>query len=127
MEKIKEFEDLEVWKEAHHLALEIYRITKHFPKEELYGLTSQLRRAAVSISANISEAFGRYHFKEKVNFYLNSRGSVSEVQNFLILARDLGFIDTQTCRKLVQKGSEISQLLNGLIRSIRKSFQHWNR
>lgn len=78
--------------------LAIYRITQDFPKEETYGVTSQLCRAASSITANIAEGFARYHFKDKIRFYYQSRGSAAEVQNFLILAKDLGYIDVETCK-----------------------------
>ncbi|MEK7067831.1 MAG: four helix bundle protein [Patescibacteria group bacterium] len=86
-ERIKNFYDLEAWRKAHQLVLEIYKITKFFPKEELYGIISQLCRAACSITANIAEGFARYHFKDKIRFYYQARGSVAEVQNFLILAK----------------------------------------
>ena len=84
---IRNFYDLDAWKKGHLLVLEIYRITDSFPKNETYGVVSQLRRASSSITANIAEGFARYHFKEKIKFYYNSRGSVAEVQNFLLLAK----------------------------------------
>jgi len=87
--KINNFYELDAWKKGYILVLEIYKITKEFPKEELYGIVSQLRRAASSITANISEGFARYHYKDKVRFYHQARGSAAEVQNFLILASDL--------------------------------------
>ena len=92
MQKINNFYELDAWKKGHELLLVIYKITKSFPKEEVYGLTSQIRRAAVSITNNIAEGFSRYHYKEKSNFYYNARGSVSEVQNLLIVAKDVGYI-----------------------------------
>jgi len=115
---IKNFYDLDAWKVGHELVLEVYRITKTFPKEELYGIVSQLRRAASSITANIAEGFARYHFKDKARFYYQARGSVAEIQNFLLLAKDLGFIDLETCKVLGEKGNEVARLINGLIRSI---------
>ena len=81
-ETIKNFYQLNAWKKGHELVLEIYKITNSFPKEERYGVISQLRRASSSVTANIAEGFARYHFKDKIRFYYNSRGSVSEVQNF---------------------------------------------
>ena len=89
---IKNFYDLEAWKKGHALVLSIYKITESFPKEETYGIISQLRRASSSITANIAEGFARYHFRDKIRFYHNARGSVAEVQNFLLLAKDLKFI-----------------------------------
>jgi len=100
------------------LVLEIYKITKEFPKDELYGIISQLRRAASSITANIAEGFARYHFKDKVRFYYNSRGSVAEVQDFLLLSRDLNYINSKTCSELNNKCDTVGRLINGLIRSI---------
>ena len=78
--KINNFYDLEAWKISHGLVLEIYKITKSFSKEEMYGITSQIRRAASSITANIAEGFARYHFKDKIRFYYQARASVAEVQ-----------------------------------------------
>lgn len=118
---INNFYDLNAWKKGHLLVLEIYRITENFPKEELYGIVSQLRRASSSITANIAEGFSRYHFKDKIRFYYNSRGSVSEVQNFLLLAKDLKYIDLETCKTLGEKANEVGKLINGLIKSIDKN------
>lgn len=118
-EKIKNFYDLEAWKKGHRLALEIYKITKDFPKEEKFGIIDQLRRAVSSITANIAEGFERYHFNDKVRFYYQARGSVAEVQSFLLLARDLGYIDAKTCENLIKDADGARQLINGLIRSIR--------
>lgn len=118
--KIVKFYDLEAWQKAYELVLEIYKITKLFPKEELFGMTSQLRRAAASIAANIAEGFARYHYKDKVRFYYQARGSVAEVQTFLLLAKDLKYIDLEICKYLGEKCNEAGKLINGLIRSIEK-------
>ena len=118
--EVRNFNDLEVWQKAHHLTLEIYKITKDFPKAEIFGITNQLRKAASSISANISEGFERYYPKDKSRFYYQARGSIAEVQNFLLLARDLGFIDNQTFQGLYEQANSTRQLLNGLIRSTSK-------
>lgn len=115
---IKNFYDLEAWKVSHDFALEIYKMTKDFPKEELYGIVSQMRRAASSVTANIAEGFSRYHFKDKIRFYYQARASISEVQNFLLLAKDLGYIDFEKCKIAGEKGNNSRQLINGLIRSI---------
>jgi len=119
-EKIKDFYDLDAWKKAHKFVLEVYNITRKFPKEELYGITSQLRRAAFSITANIAEGFSRYHYNDKIRFYHNARGSVSEIQNFLFLAKDLSFLIDKEFKYLFDFGEEINKLINGLIRSIEK-------
>ncbi|MFA6551345.1 MAG: four helix bundle protein [Patescibacteria group bacterium] len=115
--EINNFYDLEAWKKAHRLVLDIYKITGAFPKDELYGMISQLRRAVSSITANIAEGFARYHFKDKIRFYYQARGSIAEVQNFLIIAKDLAFISLEECKTLGEKANEARRLLNGLIRS----------
>ena len=116
--KIKSFVDLEAWQIAHKFALEVYRLTKGFPKEELYGIVSQLRRAALSITSNIAEGFSRYHYNDKIRLYYNSRGSISEIKNCLILSRDLKYITDDICREILDFAERILRLINGLIRSI---------
>jgi len=115
---INTFEDLETWQNSHKFVLEIYRITKGFPKDELYGLVSQLRRAALSVTSNIAEGFSRYHYNDKIRFYYNARGSISEVKNCLILSRDLKYIIKEECRALLVEAERVLRLINGLIRSI---------
>lgn len=117
---INNFTDLEAWNKAHLLVLDVYKISKNFPKDELYGITNQLRRAASSVTANIAEGFARYHFKEKIKFYYNSRGSVAEVQDFLLLAKDLNYINEKECNELFDRCNEVGRLVNGLIKSIEK-------
>jgi len=117
-ETIKNFYDLNAWKQGHQLVVKIYKITESFSKEELFGIVSQLRRSASSITANIAEGFARYHFKDKIKFYYQARGSVAEVQNFLLLSRDLQLIDSITCVKLGKASKDVEQLINGLVRSI---------
>lgn len=121
--EIKKFYDLTAWKQAHELVLGIYKITKNFPKEEQFGVTSQLRRASSSITANIAEGFGRYHFKDKIRFYYRSRGSATEVQDFLLLTKDLEYITREECKTLGEKLNEIIKLINGLIKSINRNSQ----
>ncbi|MEK9131650.1 MAG: four helix bundle protein [Patescibacteria group bacterium] len=113
--KIKEFTDLNAWRENHNLVLEIYTISKLFPKEELFGLTSQMRRAAVSITSNIAEGFGRHGYKEKIQFYYLAQGSLTELKNQLILVRDIRYITTQTFEKIIAQMNIAHQLLQGLI------------
>jgi len=115
--KINKFTDLEVWKEAHKLTLVIYQITNNFPKSELYGLTSQLRRAAVSIESCIAEGFSRYHYKDRLRFYYDARGSISEVQSQLITARDLKFIKEKQFDDIFNQTEKTGIILGGLIRS----------
>ncbi|MCM8779443.1 MAG: four helix bundle protein [Candidatus Omnitrophica bacterium] len=117
---INTFEDLEAWQVSHRFILEIYRITKEFPKDELYGLVSQLCRAALSITSNIAEGFSRYHYNDKICFYYNARGSVSEVKNCLIVSKDLKYIKKEGCQILLGDAERMLRLINGLIRSIGK-------
>jgi four helix bundle protein len=122
---IRNFYDLDAWKKGHLLVIEVYKITADFPKEETYGVKSQLRRAASSITANIAEGFARYHFKDKIKFYYNSRGSAAEVQNFLFLAKDIGYIDAKVCKMLEEKISEVGKLINGLIKSTEEQINNY--
>ncbi len=91
MEKSKDFIDLIVWQKAHQFVLKVYEVTAKFPKDELYGLTSQFRRAAVSIAANIAEGFVKKGFADKVRFYNIAQGSLKECQYYIILAKDLKY------------------------------------
>lgn len=104
----KQFEDLVVWQKAHEFALAVYRLTESFPKSELYGLTAQLRRAAVSIAANIAEGFKKSGKIDKARFMNTSQGSLEECRYYLILARDLGYAQTQELKSLLE---EVSKLL----------------
>jgi four helix bundle protein len=115
---IQTFKDLDVWKQGHVLVLEVYRHTQSFPSHELFGLTSQLRRAAVSITSNISEGFGRQGEKDKAHFYVIAKGSLYEVQNQLQVAHDLGYLTDDTHVEIERACTRVAQLLHGLIRSI---------
>lgn len=119
--KIKSFTDLNAWKEAHRLVLQIYKITKDFPKEEMFGLTNQIRRAVISITSNIAEGFSRNSYKEKVQFYAISLGSLTELQNQLLAARDIGYLSNDKFKIIADQTVVTSKLLNGLIKSA-KSF-----
>lgn len=114
--KIKNFTDLNVWKEGHKLVLMIYKTTKQFPHDELFGLTNQLRRAVVSITSNIAEGFSRYSYKEKSQFYSMALGSLTEVENQVIIAYDLKYISNQEFEDLAERIVTVSKLLNGLIK-----------
>lgn len=118
--KINKFEDFRVWQLSHKLALEIYRITKFFPKEELYGLISQLRRAASSVPANIVEGYYRNTTKELVRFIFNARGSAGEVTYFLILAKDLGYLNIDSYKSLREEYESLIRQLNALIKGLNK-------
>ena len=113
--KIKSFTDLHVWKEGHLLVLDIYRLTKKFPKEEQFSLTNQLQRAAISFTSNIAEGFNRSSWKEKSQFYSISFGSLSEIQNQLLIAKDLGYIPNSTFQSIAKRTVDISKMTNALI------------
>ena len=115
MSTIKSFEELPVWKDARKFTSKIYNITNKFPKEELYGLTSQIRRATISIMSNIAEGFDRRSDKELSNFLSMSRASSSEVQNDLYIALDLNYISQTEFNQLYQEAKKIAKQINGLM------------
>lgn len=117
---IKSFTDLETWKEGHRLVLVVYALTKCFPKEELFGLVSQMRRCVVSITSNIAEGFSRGTFKDKMQFYIIAEGSVTELHNQLIVARDVGYISEIQFDRVITNLVTVHKLLNGLIRSCKR-------
>ncbi|MFA6295952.1 MAG: four helix bundle protein [Patescibacteria group bacterium] len=114
--KIKSFTDLNAWKEAHVLVIMIYKITKTFPKDELFGLINQLRRCAVSITSNIAEGFSRPTYKEKIKFYYTSLGSVTELQNQILVARDIEYLSNKDFQKIANQSITVHKLINGLIK-----------
>lgn len=114
-EASRTFRDLIVWRKAHEFVLAVYGYTKEFPKHETYGLASQLRRAAVSIPANIAEGFRRRGNADKVRFLNIAEGSTEECRYYLILAQDLGYGETETMMRTLE---EVSRLLNAYGRSI---------
>jgi len=116
---MRDFRQLRDWAKAHNLALEIYRTTHHFPKEELYGLTNQLRRAAASIPANIAEGFGRGGNAEIARFLQIGMGSAYEVEYHALLARDLGFLKEETYNRLSSQIIEVKRMLATLIHKVR--------
>ena len=114
---IHHFTHLIAWQKNHQVVLKIYSLTRQFPKEELFGLTSQIRRAAASITANIAEGYGRYHSKDRIKFYLYARGSNTELQNHIILANDLGYISDDEFNALKVKVFEGYKIICGSIKS----------
>ncbi len=117
MQKIQSFTDLNAWKEAHILVLNIYKETKRFPDDEKFGLTNQMRRAAVSITSNITEGFSRKGTKEKIQYCYLALGSLTELQNQLVISRDIGYISNTDFQLLAEKSIIVSKLINGLIKS----------
>jgi four helix bundle protein len=115
MEPAKNFTDLIVWQKAHLFVLAAYKYSSNFPKEEIYALTSQFRRAAVSIAANIAEGFKKKSNKDKIRYYNISQGSVEECRYYLILAKDLRYGENI---QLANQIEEVSKILDAYIKSI---------
>ena len=116
---MKDFRQLKVWEKAHQLALAVYKVTKGFPKEELYGLTSQIRRSNMSIPTNIAEGCGRNTDAEFARFLQISMGSASETEYQLILARDLEFLTKEAHEKLHMGVEEVKRMLASLLKTLR--------
>lgn len=116
MGKIQFFTDLDAWKEGHVLVLMIYKVTKKFPKEELFGIISQMRRCAVSITSNVAEGFSRQSYKEKAQFYSMAQGSLTELQNQLIISRDVLYLSSEEFNDLMKQSVRVHKILNGLIK-----------
>jgi four helix bundle protein len=116
---MRDFRKLKVWEKAHHFTLQVYRISKTFPSEERFGLTVQLRRAAVSIPTNIAEGCGRGSDRELARFMSIAAGSASEVEYHLLLACDLTYIQDERHREPNQQVNEIKRMLNSFIQQLK--------
>ena len=112
----KSFRDLVVWQKSHELVIQIYSLSKAFPKEESYGLTNQLRRSAVSVPANIAEGFNRSGKADKIKFLNYAVSSLEESRYYIILAKDLGYVDGQDMEAQLE---EVSKLLNSYMKKVR--------
>ena len=117
-QKIRRFTDLIAWQKSHKLVLEIYRFTNSFPSHEQFCLTSQLRRCGVSASSNIAEGFSRRTIKDKSHFYTMALGSVTEMQNQIFIARDIGYITREDADNIFKQTEEVYLLLRGLDRGL---------
>lgn len=115
-EPLRSFTQLIAWREGHKLVLEIYKITKEFPKDELFALVNQMRRCVVSITSNIAEGFSRKSYKEKSQFYAMALGSVTELQNQLLVARDVGYITSGKFNQIAALTVTVNKLVNGLVK-----------
>lgn len=120
MTKIKTYKDLMVWQKSHNLTLLIYKITEDYPKSELFALTSQTRRAAVSVPANIVEGFRRQSLRDSINFYNTADASLEELKYHLLLAKDLNYISIDKYNFITQKAEETGKLLTRWLQSQRK-------
>ena len=118
---MKDFRSLKVWEKAHAMTLTIYKSTESFPKQEMYALTSQLQRAAVSIPANIAEGCGKDSDAELKRYFLISMGSASELEYLLLLAYDLGYLPENTFQSMTSDLVEIRKMLNAFIQKLKAS------
>jgi four helix bundle protein len=116
---MKDFRKLKVWEKSHYLTLSIYKLTKEFPKDELYGLTNQMRRASYSIPTNIAEGCGRDSQVELARFFTLAMGSSSELEYQLILARDLNYIEEEAYQAVLSELVEFRRMLNAFIQKIK--------
>ena len=117
---MRDFRNLQVWEKAHMLTLDVYKATASFPKDELYGLTSQIRRSSASIPTNIAEGCGRNGDAELSRFMTISMGSASELEYQLLLARDLGYLIQGNYPELHEKVTEVKRMLAGFIKTLKK-------
>lgn len=120
MEKVKTHKDLDVWRRAIEFTTEIYKITKDFPEDEKYGLVIQIRRASVSIASNIAEGAARHSHKEFMQFLYTALASASEVETQLIISKNLGYLDESDFTKFGSDVNDISKMLFGLIKYLRR-------
>jgi four helix bundle protein len=116
---MKSFKELQVWQKAHGMTLNVYRVTREFPKDEMYGLTSQLRRSAASVGANIAEGCGRRSDGEMCRFLQIARGSASEIEYHLLLARDLRYLAERDFQELSKQADEVQRMLTALMQRFR--------
>lgn len=117
---LKNYKELQVWRRAYQLCLEIYRLTKYFPQDERYGLTSQIRRAAVSVPSNIAEGYGRKTTNEYIQALYIAYGSTCEIETQTLLVGDLKYIDKEELQKLMVDIGDVERMLKGLINSLQR-------
>lgn len=115
---MRDFHELKVWEKAHRLVVSVYQVTHGFPTAERFGLTLQVRRAAISVPSNIAEGCGRASERELARFLDIAAGSTSEVEYHLLLARDLGYVDEDTAHKLSRQVSEVKRMLSAFIQKL---------
>ena len=118
---MESFTDLIAWKKGMELVQDVYRLSNSFPREELYALTAQLRKASTSILANTAEGFGRFTYADKANKYTIARGECAEVQAFMWIAASLGFIKQENAEEIVKKAQEVGRILSGLITACKRT------
>jgi four helix bundle protein len=121
---MRNYRDLQVWLKSYELSLELYRLSRSFPREEIYGITSQLRRAAVSIGANLAEGCGRRTNAEMGRFVRIAMGSASELDHHLLLCKDLGFLRDEDYKRTARSLTEVRKMLGGLLDSIESELEY---
>jgi four helix bundle protein len=124
---MRNYRDLQVWNKAHHLTLELYQISRQFPREEVYGITGQLRRAAVSIGANLAEGCGRRTSAELARFVRIATGSASELDYHLLLSRDLGFMKDEDFTRSAAALTEVRKMLTSFLNSVEEQIETQSR
>jgi four helix bundle protein len=117
---LKNFKELKVWQKSYHLCLKLYKVTKSFPKEEIYGLTSQIRRSAVSVPSNIAEGYGRKTIPDYVRSLYVAYGSNCELETQVLLSGDLQYIKTESLKDIISEIGEVERMLHSLIKSLNK-------
>lgn len=122
--KIKSFTDLKVWQEGHKLVILIYSITKNFPKEETYSLVDQMRRSSSSVTSNIAEGFGRQGYKDKLRFYYQAQGSLTELKDQILIAKDVGYLKETDLKSLVEQANVTHALLQGFLTKTKEFLNH---
>jgi four helix bundle protein len=120
---MRNYRDLQVWSKAHNLTLELYRVSRGFPREEIYGVTSQLRRAAASIGANLAEGCGRRTSSELARFVRIAMGSAGELDYHLLLSRDLGFMKDDEFKRTATDLTEVRKMLTSFLSSVEKQIE----
>jgi four helix bundle protein len=119
--EVKTFEDLEVWQVGRDLVAKVYTLTASLPQSEAFGLIAQIKRAALSVPANIAEGFGRYHYMDKARFYLNARGSLYELKSHLLIAQDLEYLKrSQHVSDVLALADDLGVKLNNLVAATRR-------
>ena len=119
-EELRSYRDLRVWQKGMDLAAEVYRLSKDWPKEELYGLTSQVRRSAASVPANIAEGYGRQSTASYSQFLKIARGSLKELETHLLLAERIGLVARGNCREVLEQADDLGKMLGGLIKAVER-------
>jgi four helix bundle protein len=120
---MKSYQELDAWQKGVRLSIEVYKVTEDFPRSEKFGLTAQIRRATVSVPANIAEGWGRGSTREYVQFLIVARGSIFELETHLIIGQKLGFLKESQLDQLLQVTQAIGRMLNGLILSLRARYR----